>query len=273
MQEKQNSFSDAVQKGISAANTVRGAVKTGKEIASAAKGGAAGGWVGAAASFAWENRRTLAAVVAGLTVLFLLPVVIVCMLPSLIFGGFDSGLQPESSIHIFKDGTVITENIEDITNSLDKIINESLNSVLKTIKEDQSKLPEGAYTEVENPFAEGAEVSAITFISQYCASKEKDYRNISKEDLMNTVIKNKDKLFSFEKKEEIRREEKAVTVVDAASGKETETVITEEKSFTVYTVVYNGQEYFANNIFYLTGREKEIAKYYEENLTLYLGES
>lgn len=273
MQENQSGFSDALQKGIGAANTVRGAVKTGKRIASAAKGGTAGGWIGAAAAFAWENRRTIAALAVGLTVLFLLPAVIVCMLPSLIFGGLNSGSQSENGVPLINDGTVITDNIKDIAESLDEVMNESLNSVLNAANEDRAGLPEGACSELNNPFSEGAEDNTVSFISMYCASREKDYKSISKEDLLITVRENKDKLFGFEKQEEIRYEEKKVTVVDASSGEETETVITEEKTFTVYTVVYNGQEYFADNIFCLTDKKKELAKNYEENLTLYLGGS
>ena len=87
MSQDSSAISDVVQKGLNTANTVRGAVKTGKAIAAAAKGGTAGGWIGAVAAFAWENRRLVAAITVGVVVIFLLPVVVVSMLPSIVFGG------------------------------------------------------------------------------------------------------------------------------------------------------------------------------------------
>lgn len=94
MAENTSGISDVVQKGMQTANTVRGAVKTGKAIAAAAKGGAAGGWIGAVAAFAWENRRLVAAIIVGLIVILLIPVVIVSMLPTLIFGGTNNAYSP-----------------------------------------------------------------------------------------------------------------------------------------------------------------------------------
>ena len=55
-EKKQNPAVEPLQKGAQAANMVRGAVKTGKAVAPAAKGAAAGGPYGAIIAFAWQNR-------------------------------------------------------------------------------------------------------------------------------------------------------------------------------------------------------------------------
>lgn len=79
--------SGAVQKSAQAAHAVHSAVKTGKAIAGAAKGAAIGGPYGAAAAALWENRRTVVKIVIAVVFVLFLPVLIVLMLPSMIFGG------------------------------------------------------------------------------------------------------------------------------------------------------------------------------------------
>ena len=39
-----------------------------------------------------------------------------------------------------------------------------------------------------------------------------------------------------------------------------------------YTIVYNGAEYFADNIFHLSEEQKQLAKDYEANLILFLND-
>ena len=57
MADNSRPVAEPLQKSAQAAQAVRGAVKTGKAIAGAAKGAAAGGVWGAVAGFAWENRK------------------------------------------------------------------------------------------------------------------------------------------------------------------------------------------------------------------------
>ena len=85
-ENKQNPASEPLQKGAQAANMVRGAVKAGKAIAGAAKGAAAGGPYGAIIAFAWENRKLIAKITISATALILFPIIMLCMLPSVIFG-------------------------------------------------------------------------------------------------------------------------------------------------------------------------------------------
>ena len=57
MAHENNPVIEPLQKSAQAANAIRGAVKTGKAIAGAAKGAAVGGPYGAAAGFIWSNRK------------------------------------------------------------------------------------------------------------------------------------------------------------------------------------------------------------------------
>ena len=73
-----------------AAGAVKGAIKAGKALAGASKGAAFGPY-GMAAGLAWEGRKVIAKVVIVLVALLLLPVMILMMLPSMLFGGLGSG--------------------------------------------------------------------------------------------------------------------------------------------------------------------------------------
>ena len=271
MAENQSAISDVMQKGMRAANTVKGAVKVGKSIAAAAKGGSAGGWIGAVVAFAWENRRLVAAIIAGSIVIFLMPVIVVSMLPGIIFGDTNNAYSPLDSLNpVLNSPTVITENMENITSSIQDILNEGLTSVMKEVEQDKSTLPKDTNILISYAEDKAIENSANLILSQYCASKNYDYSNISLADLENTLRKNLNKLYRFEKSEEIIPDEVVVTVVNAQTGEETKNIVVVEELYTVYTVFFNGEDYFADNIFKLTDEQKKLANDYLSNLNLYL---
>ena len=111
MAEEKNNKSNAVAKGAQAASAVRGAVKTGKAIAAAAKGAAAGGPYGAVAGLIWENRHLVGKIILVVLAIFLLPVLFILMLPSLIFGGLKDAFSPNNpTVPILNDSAAITEN-------------------------------------------------------------------------------------------------------------------------------------------------------------------
>ena len=87
----------------------------------------------------------------------------------------------------------------------------------------------------------------------------------------------KDKLYSYTKKEEQRSVETITetVTVDASTGEETvtQTVTVTTENWIVYTVVYNGETYFADEVFHLTAEQKELADDYAYNLSLFLGDS
>ena len=222
------------------------------------KGGAAGGVVGAAAAFAFENRKLIAAVIIGLTVILLLPAVIISMLPSLIFGGTESA--------DLNNPAAVTENIQAATGVINTVFEENLEKISEEIEKDKT---EGIKSEIIYPQTPETEYTAALIISQYCAAREKDYKNISLPDFESTV-KTADNIYRYEKTEETRTIETAVTVVNAETGEETENIITAEEKVTVYTVFYNGEDYFAESVFNLNEEQRTLADNYLENLMLYL---
>ena len=102
-EDQKRSFSEAVETGASAAHTIRGAIKTGKAISSAAKGAAAGGPYGAVAGAVWAGRKHIGKIIVAVIALLMLPVLFVLMLPGLIFGGLTLSL-----IHILNHGQFIS---------------------------------------------------------------------------------------------------------------------------------------------------------------------
>ena len=271
MSDNKNGITDIVQKGVQTANTVKGAIKTGKSIAAAAKGGTAGGWIGAVAAVAWENRRLVAMITLGIVVILLLPMVIISMLPSLIFGGIKDAFSPDDpSTPIINNPTVIEENIDSITTAVHTAFNDSLELILKEIEEDKKSLPATVKTEILQPSDDDVNYDVSIIIGQYCAYKEEDYEDICIEDFEKILKDNKDDIYCFEKTEEIKLIEEIVTIVDAVTGEESENINYIEETFTVYTVSYKGEEYFANDVFELTDEQKELAQNYSENFELYL---
>ena len=73
-----------------------------------------------------------------------------------------------------------------------------------------------------------------------------------------------------------RYEDRTKTVYNESVNEETgEKTITETEvteTWAIYTIVYNGAEYFADNIFHLSEEQKQLAKDYEANLILFLND-
>ena len=106
MSEEQDSRHSPLSQAAAAANTVKGAVKTGKAIANVARG-AAGGPYGMIVAGLWENRRLIAIIITVCLFLFILPVL---LLPPLILS--NQGLDNVPA-KVMNDNTLITENIKE----------------------------------------------------------------------------------------------------------------------------------------------------------------
>lgn len=116
MADNSRPVAEPLQKGAQAAQAVRGAVKTGKAIAGAAKGAAAGGVWGAVAGFAWENRKFVGKVIIAATAVLMIPILILCMLPGIIFGGFGNSHSPaDPDTPIMNSSAVIDSNLTEIS--------------------------------------------------------------------------------------------------------------------------------------------------------------
>ncbi len=216
-EDQKSSFSEAVETGASAAHTICGAIKTGKAISSAAKGAAAGGPYGAVAGAVWAGRKHIGKIIVAVIALLMLPVLFVLMLPGLIFGGLTNAFSPsDPEIPILNSETAIIENANEITFTLNGILGEALDDVLARIEADFAA--SGAdHMEVKNAYSGGPIYNANLFISQYCAAKDKDFESISLNDLAATLRENKQHLYSYTSKQEIRES----TVTDPETGEET----------------------------------------------------
>lgn len=277
MAENSRPVAEPLQKGAQAAQMVRGAVKTGKAIAGAAKGAAAGGVWGAVAGFAWENRKFLGKVIIAATAVLMIPIIILCMLPSVIFGGLNnshSSADPDTPI--MNSSVAIDSNLTEISTAVSTVLSEGMADTLQAIENDYASCTADG-KEIINPYESSPNYNCNLFIGQYCAAKNEDYSTISVTDMEDMLRQGKNKLYSYTKKEEERTVETVtVTVtVDAATGEETETetVTTTVEKWIVYTVSYNGEAYFADEVFHLSDEQKDLADDYAYNLSLFLGDS
>ncbi|MEA4845767.1 MAG: C39 family peptidase [Clostridiaceae bacterium] len=262
--ENRNGLSEAVETGAGAARTIQGAIKTGKAISAAAKGAATGGPYGAVAGAVWAGRKHIGKVIAAITVLLLLPVLFVLLLPSLIFGGLtDAFSSIDPDVPILNSSTVIVENANNISFTVSGVLNEGLADVLERIQTDFDR-SDGDQMDVVNPYASNPIYNANLLASQYCAAHDMNFENISLSDMEAVLRRGIQHLYSYKRTEELRE----TTETDPDTGEET--TVTEK--WMIYTVVYNGESYFADTIFALTDEQKVLAADYAENLSLFLGD-
>ena len=231
-EEHKDGFAETVDTAASAAHTVKGAIKAGKAISSAAKGAAAGGPYGAVAGAVWAGRKHIGKIIAVIVILLLLPVLFVLMLPGLIFGGLLNAFSPSDTKQpILNSETAIVESANDITFTINSILGEALDDVMVRIEADFAS--SGAdQMEVKNPYSSGLVYNANLIISQYCATRDEDFERISLDDLAAVLRENKEQLYSYTGTQENRE----VTIEDPETGEDTITI----EVWMVYTIRYNG---------------------------------
>lgn len=250
-----------LHEAASIANFARGAAKAGSALAGAAKGGAAGGLYGAALGAAVGSAKHLWKVVAAAAVLLLLPVLFVVMLPSLIFGGLLRSGQPGQPV--LNNDPAITANIGQVTQSVAQILGEGVEDAKARIASDFATTGDGEKYEVNNPFEGGVTANTNSFLAQYCAFRGEDWKEIALSDLEQTLRQGKAQLYSFTRTREVREVED--------DDPETEDVVeTKEEVWYIYTLSYNGESYFADNIFHLTEEQQALASNYAQNLSVFL---
>lgn len=99
----------------SAEGTVKSAVKTGKAVSNITRGAATGGIHGAALETAKASKKWIFALVG----IILIPIMIVAMLPSVIFGSLlGDGTETANGI---SDNAVLTQNIGDDRDRIERI--------------------------------------------------------------------------------------------------------------------------------------------------------
>lgn len=117
--------------------------------------------------------------------------------------------------------------------------------------------------EVVQPFTVSSNTNS--FIGQYCAAKEESWEEISLEDLKQLLRNGKGHLYSFTRASEAR-------TVEADDPDTPDVVETKQETWYIYTLVYNGEDYFADQVFHLTDDQKGLAGDYVQNLSLFLGD-
>ena len=245
---------EPLQKGTHLAGTVQNAVKIGKALSSTAKGAAAGGPYGAIAGLLWENRELVTKILISAIVLLLLPVIMLCMLPGLAFAD-PADNAPNAAI---QDDTALIANMVTIYTAIDAILTESLHTTLAAVEEDFSASP-AVGKEIFNPYAENRAFNVYLCIGQYCAYRNADPASISLTDMEAILRQHTDQLYTYTKLLDTRTQ---TTTTDGASA------VTEE--WILYTVVYNGEAYMADEVYRLSDDQKQLAKNYAQNLELYL---
>lgn len=234
------------------------AARAGRTISKIAKGAASGGAAGAAAASAGEMKKILIPILA----LLMIPVVIVAMLPSIIFGSiFGNGTGTESGI---TSDQVLTENMMRQSTGISEVLSEGLQDVLDRIDQDYASSGcDGR--EIHNPYGSDIRYNANAFLSQYCASKDDVAADISESDMLSVLRGGLSKLYSFTYHDETHE----VTIPSEDPEGEDETV---EETIRVYEISYNGESYFADNIFRLTQAQKTLADQYAQNLAVFLSD-
>ena len=249
-----------LEQAASAAHAVHSTVKTGKAIASAAKGAAVGGPYGAAAGLALAAGQHGKKLLVVAIVLLMLPVLFVLMLPALIFGGLTSSGTPGQPV--LNDGDAITAQMDSIAAAIDEILAEGVEDTMARAAQDFATTGGDNY-EVVQPFTVSSNTNS--FIGQYCAAKEESWEEISLEDLKQLLRNGKGHLYSFTRASEAR-------TVEADDPDTPDVVETKQETWYIYTLVYNGEDYFADQVFHLTDDQKGLAGDYAQNLSLFLGD-
>ena len=192
----------------------------------------------------------------------MLPVLFVLMLPSLIFGGLTS--SGSAGQPILNDNATIVQNTNDIAFAVNQILGEGITDAEARIAQDFATTGGDNY-EVINPYASDMSSNVNSFIAQYCAAKGDTWDTISLSDMQTVLRQGKSSLYSYTRTSETR------TVED--DDPDTEDVVeTKEETWYIYTLVYNGEGYFADTVFHLTDDQKSLAGDYAQNLSLFLGD-
>lgn len=251
--DEQGNKNSYLSSAASAASFVKGAVKTGKAVAGTAKGVAAGPY-GIAAAALWENRKLLGKIIAASALLLMLPVLFILMLPSLVFG--NKGLDDVPN-GVLQDNNIIVSNIAESERSIESILQKRHTEILKKIEKEASKLGGGTEYHITDEFSDTIIYESTLIISQFCASQG-NFKEINLAKLERLMEKGTKHIFSYHTEISLRE-------IPAQDSKDKRTIIHYE-----YIVDYAGDEYYAENVFYLTSDQLQLSEDYASNLQIFL---
>lgn len=255
-ENNQKNEPSALSHATSAAGLAKGALQTGKTIAMAAKGAAAGPY-GMAAAALWENRKLVGKIIVALATLLMLPILFLLMLPSLIFG---TGGLNDASGDVLNDNSLIMENIAETESCIESILREKHDVLLEKIQSEADALGPDCEYSITDEFADQIIYESTLIISQFCAS-QRNYKEINLKKLERLLQDNTAHIFTYSTHVTSRTE------TDEETG-ESHIIYHYE-----YIVEYAGDSYYADHVFSLTEEQLSIANEYASNLHLFLFDS
>lgn len=255
-ENNQKNEPSALSHAASAAGLAKGALQTGKTIARAAKGAAAGPY-GMAAAALWENRKLVGKIIVALATLLMLPILFLLMLPSLILG---TGGLNDASGDVLNDNSLIMENIAETESCIESILREKHDVLLEKIQAEADALGPDCEYSITDEFADQIIYESTLIISQFCAS-QRNYKEINLKKLERLLQDNTAHIFTYSTHVTSRTE------TDEETG-ESHIIYHYE-----YIVEYAGDSYYADHVFSLTEEQLSIANEYASNLHLFLFDS
>ena len=202
-------------------------------------------------------------ILAAVAVLLMLPVLFILMLPSIIFGGLTAG-NSSNGVPVLNDNAAITVTTNDLAFSINQILGEGITDAEARIATDFAATGGDNY-EIKNPYEGNLISNTNSFLAQYCAAKDMDWQSISKADLEQILRQGKSHLYTYTRTSEVR-------TVEDDDPDTPDVVETKTETWYIYTLSYNGEGYFADNVFHLTEDQKSLAGDYAQNLSLFLGD-
>lgn len=231
------------------------ALRNAPKLAKVAQAGVQGGPAGAATEAAVQYRKEVLVVVIAV---FLLPVLVLLMLPGAIFGTLT---QPSTAIN---NDLEVAANVIQLRNSISNILQEAYEDTLAEIESERANL---TYSDVVDSVGGHVSYNAIQLISMYCAYQgEDDYTKISLTDLSEQVQAHQTEYYAYTTSEEVRTE----PVQKEVRGQTI--TVQEDHTYTVFALSYVGDDYFADTVWQLDDKQKSYADAYTHNLTVYLHE-
>jgi len=129
--------SSVASAAVAVAKTVQGAVKIGRTIAGASSGAYTFG-IGTVVTLVWEFRKPIGKAIAASILIIAIPIVYICMLPTLIFGGTNAD-SPDNPI--MNNNAAIYANIEDVNTKVHEVLNAEHTAVLEAVQKEIDALP------------------------------------------------------------------------------------------------------------------------------------
>lgn len=263
MSEEQSSLNEAVDVGSSAISHL----KLLKSTSTLLKGGAVAGPFGAVIGAAFQHKKTISRICIIFLIFIFLQIAFVIMLPGLIFENLTQNSGALNS------NSKISNNIQKAGEAIREAVMEGHSDILTEINAAIACLPKGDIASISDPYEYNISFNTNKLISEFCAGQD-NYKNINISWLKQKIRDNKSELFTYEEKtEKITMEVSTGTNAEGEAETPEGTDTKKEVTFTRHTfyVKFAGDEYFADHVFQLTAKQKELAKNYSDNLSLFLG--